>query len=72
MSQIEEMLELVSLNRGELIKWLNNCERLKEPCVCTEDSFVSGVIMTMDVKTETQKNTSPQECAGCGKKITER
>ncbi|XP_069675309.1 LIM domain only protein 3-like isoform X2 [Periplaneta americana] len=28
--------------------------------------------MTMDVKAETQKNTSPQECAGCGKKITER
>jgi hypothetical protein len=29
-------------------------------------------VMTMDVKAETQKNTSPQECAGCGKKITER
>ncbi|XP_023713758.1 LIM domain only protein 3 [Cryptotermes secundus] len=28
--------------------------------------------MTMDVKAETQKNTSPQECAGCGKNITER
>ncbi|XP_069675310.1 LIM domain only protein 3-like [Periplaneta americana] len=28
--------------------------------------------MTMDVKAETQKNTSPQECAGCGKKITDR
>ncbi|XP_049810552.1 LIM domain only protein 3-like, partial [Schistocerca nitens] len=29
-------------------------------------------MMTMDVKAETQKNNSPQECAGCGKKITER
>nr|CAD7196162.1 unnamed protein product [Timema douglasi] len=28
--------------------------------------------MTMDVKAETQKNTSPQDCAGCGKKITDR
>nr|CAD7569124.1 unnamed protein product [Timema californicum] len=27
--------------------------------------------MTMDVKAETQKNTSPQDCAGCGKKITD-
>ena len=35
-------------------------------------SCVAGVVMTMDVKAETQKNTSPQECAGCGKKITER
>ncbi|XP_063223814.1 LIM domain only protein 3-like [Bacillus rossius redtenbacheri] len=28
--------------------------------------------MTMDVKAESQKNTSPQDCAGCGKKITDR
>jgi hypothetical protein len=28
--------------------------------------------MTTDVKTETQKNTSPQECAGCSNNITER
>jgi hypothetical protein len=34
--------------------------------------FVAGLVMTMDVKAETQKNTSPQECAGCGKRITER
>nr|CAD7430421.1 unnamed protein product [Timema monikensis] len=32
----------------------------------------SDSAMTMDVKAETQKNTSPQDCAGCGKKITDR
>ncbi|XP_067012342.2 LIM domain only protein 3 [Anabrus simplex] len=35
--------------------------------------FTNRSSMTMDVKAESQKNTStPQECAGCGKKITER
>lgn len=28
--------------------------------------------MTMSVKTEPQKTTGPQECAGCGKKIQDR
>jgi hypothetical protein len=28
--------------------------------------------MTMDVRRDTQKVAGPQECAGCGKKITER
>lgn len=57
---------------GDYLSWVLQINAEEAVWLIRPWFFLPGVMMTMDVKAETQKNTSPQECAGCGKKITER
>ena len=62
------------ITTGEIVglaEWI-----IEDTCLVFDyDEYVIAFLsakMTMSVKTEPQKTTGPQECAGCGKKIQDR